>query len=125
MKLPRYVASLVCGLLFGAGLALAAMTRPQKVLGLLDVTRRWDPSLIFVLGGAAACAIVAFRFTLRRSSPLLAQYFDLPTAKTIDRKLILGALTFGIGWGLNGYCPGPAIALLAAPDTEHSISCQA
>jgi uncharacterized membrane protein YedE/YeeE len=118
MKLPRYLISLVCGLLFGAGLALAGMTRPQKVLGFLDVAGHWDPSLIFVLGGAVAIATVAFHFILRRRSPLLAPSFDLPTSKTIDGKLVIGALIFGVGWGLSGFCPGPAIAQLAAPNAE-------
>ncbi len=118
MRPLRYLTSLVCGLLFGAGLALAGMTRPQKVLGFLDVAGHWDPSLIFVLGGAVAVASVAFHVILRRRSPLLEQSFDLPTSKRIDRKLIVGALIFGLGWGLSGNCPGPAIALLAAPDAE-------
>jgi uncharacterized membrane protein YedE/YeeE len=118
MKLPRYLISLVCGLLFGAGLALAGMTRPQKVLGFLDVAGHWDPSLIFVLGGAVAIATVAFHFILQRRSPLLAPSFDLPTSKSIDSKLVVGALIFGVGWGLSGYCPGPAVAQLAAPDAE-------
>jgi len=118
MRLLRYLISLICGLLFGSGLALAGMTRPQKVLGFLDVAGHWDPSLIFVLGGAVAFATVAFHFIMRRSSPLLTQNFDLPKAKAIDSKLIAGASIFGLGWGLSGYCPGPAIALLAAPDAE-------
>lgn len=118
MKARRYVASLVCGLLFGAGLALAGMTRPQKVLGFLDVAGHWDPSLLFVLGGAVLLATVAFRLVLRRGSPLLETSFDLPATKTIDVRLIGGALIFGLGWGLSGYCPGPAIALLATRNTE-------
>jgi uncharacterized protein len=118
MKLQRYLVSLVCGLLFGAGLALSGMTRPQKVLGFLDVTGNWDPSLLFVLGGAVSLATVAFHFILRRRSPLLAPSFDLPATRSIDRKLIIGSMIFGVGWGLSGYCPGPAIALLAAPNTE-------
>ncbi|HEX3380746.1 MAG TPA: DUF6691 family protein [Paraburkholderia sp.] len=118
MKVRRYLASLVCGLLFGAGLALAGMTRPQKVLGFLDVAGHWDPSLLFVLGGALLFATVAFRLVLRRGSPLLETSFDLPATKTIDARLVGGALIFGLGWGLSGFCPGPAIALLAAPNIE-------
>jgi len=94
------------------------MTRPQKVLGFLDVAGHWDPSLILVLGGAVAIATVTFHFILRCRSPLLAPSFDLPTSKTIDSKLVIGALIFGAGWGLSGYCPGPAIAQLAVPDAE-------
>jgi uncharacterized membrane protein YedE/YeeE len=118
MKARRYLASLVCGLLFGAGLALAGMTRPQKVLGFLDVAGHWDPSLLFVLGGAVVLATVGFRLVLRRGAPLLEPSFDLPAAKAIDARLITGALIFGIGWGISGYCPGPALALLAAPNIE-------
>lgn len=114
----RYLVSLICGLLFGVGLALSGMTRPLKVLGFLDVAGKWDPSLLFVLGGAVIVATVAFRFILQRKAPLLAPSFDVPTTKGVDRKLIVGALIFGVGWGIAGYCPGPAIALLAAPDTE-------
>lgn len=114
----RYLSSLLCGLLFGAGLALSGMTRPSKVLGFLDVAGKWDPSLIFVLGGAVAVATLAFHFILRRKAPLLAPAFDLPATKQVDRQLIAGALIFGAGWGIAGYCPGPAIALFAAPDTE-------
>jgi hypothetical protein len=110
----RYLVSLICGLLFGAGLALSGMTRPLKVLGFLDVAGKWDPSLIFVLGAAATVATVAFHFILQRKAPLLAPAFDLPTTKGVDRRLITGALIFGVGWGIAGFCPGPAIALLAA-----------
>ncbi len=118
MKTLRYLVSLVCGLLFGAGLALAGMTRPQKVLGFLDVAGHWDPSLIFVLGGAVVFATLAFHYILRRRSPVLAPSFDLSNAQRIDFRLTAGALIFGVGWGLSGYCPGPAIALLATPNAE-------
>ncbi|NPT46385.1 YeeE/YedE family protein [Paraburkholderia sp. 1N] len=114
----RYLVSLISGLLFGVGLALSGMTRPLKVLGFLDVAGKWDPSLILVLGGAVTVATVAFHFILRRKAPLLAPSFDLPTTKGVDRRLIAGAMIFGVGWGIAGYCPGPAIALFAAPDTE-------
>lgn len=116
--MPRYLVSLICGLLFGVGLALSGMTRPLKVLGFLDVSGKWDPSLIFVLGAAVIVATVAFHFILQRTQPLLAPSFDLPTTKRVDGRLIVGALIFGVGWGIAGYCPGPAIALLAARDTE-------
>lgn len=108
------LAAFAAGLVFGAGLALSAMTHPQKVLGFLDVGASWDPSLLLVLGGATGVASVAFPFILRRRAPLLAERFDLPTATRIDRPLVVGALLFGLGWGLSGYCPGPAVALLAA-----------
>jgi uncharacterized membrane protein YedE/YeeE len=97
------------------------MTHPEKVLGFLDIAGRWDPALIFVLGGAVGVTVVAFRFVLRRTSPLLASSFHLPQAKNIDSRLVCGAILFGIGWGISGYCPGPAIALLAAPNWELAV----
>ncbi|HTH60762.1 MAG TPA: YeeE/YedE family protein [Paraburkholderia sp.] len=118
MKTARYFASLAAGLVFGFGLALSGMTRPQKVLGFLDVAGQWDPSLMFVLGGAVVVATIAFRFVLRRAAPLFEPSFSLPTNRVIDAPLIGGALLFGIGWGIAGYCPGPAIAQLAAPNLE-------
>ncbi|NIE64513.1 DUF6691 family protein [Burkholderia sp. Ax-1719] len=118
MNALTLLASLASGLLFGGGLALSGMTRPQKVLGFLDVLGAWDGSLLFVLGGAVTLATLAFHFILRRRKPVLADQFSLPTAKTIDGKLIAGAAIFGIGWGAAGYCPGPAIALLAHPNSE-------
>ena len=118
MKAARYLASSAAGLLFGFGLALSGMTRPRKVLGFLDVAGHWDPSLAFVLGGAVVVATIAFRVVLRRNAPLLAASFDLPKNRAIDAPLIGGALLFGIGWGIAGYCPGPALAQLAAPNRE-------
>ena len=106
------------GLIFGLGLALSGMTHAGKVLGFLDVTGNWDPSLLLVLGGAVAVTVVVFRFVLRRPAPVLADKFILPTAKFIDGPLVVGAVIFGIGWGVSGYCPGPGIALLAAPGWE-------
>lgn len=118
MKAARYLASSAAGLLFGFGLALSGMTRPRKVLGFLDVAGHWDPSLAFVLGGAVVVATIAFRVVLRRNAPLFAASFDLPKNRAIDAPLIGGALLFGIGWGVAGYCPGPALAQLAAPNRE-------
>ncbi|PXW16475.1 YeeE/YedE family protein [Paraburkholderia caballeronis] len=119
MKSARYrLASLASGLLFGFGLALSGMTRPLKVLGFLDVAGHWDPSLIFVLGGAVVVATIGFRLARRRASPLFAASFELPAKRAIDKPLLGGALLFGIGWGIAGYCPGPAIAQLAAPNVE-------
>ena len=115
------LASLFAGIVFGFGLALSGMTHPEKVLGFLDVAGRWDPALIFVLGGAVGVTVVAFRFVLRRTSPLLASRFHLPQATKIDWRLVGGAILFGIGWGISGYCPGPAIALLAAPNWELAV----
>ncbi len=94
------------------------MTHANKVLGFLDITGDWDPSLLLVLGGAVGVSVVAFRFILRRTAPVLEPAFRLPTVKDIDGPLVVGAAVFGIGWGISGYCPGPAIASLAAPNWE-------
>ena len=109
---------LVAGLMFGFGLAVSGMTHAGKVLGFLDITGDWDPSLLFVLAGAVTVTAVAFRFVLRRPTPVLVEQFHLPTVEDIDRPLVIGAAIFGVGWGIAGYCPGPAIASLAAPSWE-------
>ena len=114
----RLIVSLLSGLLFGFGLALAQMTNPLKVLGFLDMTGNWDPSLLFVLGGAVGVTVVSFHFILRRSAPLFEPSFHLSSKKNIDRSLVVGAALFGIGWGISGYCPGPAITLLAVNNRE-------
>lgn len=104
---------LVCGTLFGVGLAASGMTNPAKVQGFLDVFGVWDPSLIFVMGAALAVTLVSFRFVLKLSKPMFADGFDLPTKTAIDLQLLTGAALFGIGWGISGFCPGPAIASMA------------
>ncbi|MBE9224367.1 YeeE/YedE family protein [Phormidium sp. LEGE 05292] len=103
---------LLSGLLFGLGLGLSQMIDRDRVLGFLDVTGVWDPTLLFVLGGAVTVTVIAFRFILSRSQPILANDFHLPTKKDIDKPLIIGAIIFGIGWGIAGYCPGPGITAL-------------
>lgn len=112
------IAGLLSGLIFGFGLALSGMTQPEKVLGFLDMTGKWDPSLLFVLGGAVGVTVIAFRFVLRRKTPLFDSRYYFSDKTQIDRPLILGAAIFGIGWGIGGYCPGPAVALIAAPNWE-------
>jgi uncharacterized membrane protein YedE/YeeE len=104
--------ALVSGLVFGAGLFISGMTNPAKVLGFLDVAGTWDPSLAFVMGGALAVNAVAFLATRRRSRPILAERFALPSLQDLDPELIGGSLLFGVGWGLVGLCPGPALASL-------------
>ena len=106
--------ALAAGLLFGAGLALGGMTDPAVVLGFLDVAGAWNPALAFVMGGALAVTFVGYRLAFRRAGPLLAGRFSLPTADAIDARLLGGAALFGAGWGLAGYCPGPALASLPA-----------
>ena len=110
--MSRLMASLVCGLLFGAGLAIAGMTDPRKIAGFLDVAGTWDPSLMFTMAGALAVTFVAFPLIQRRGRPLFDDVLHLPTRRDIDPPLVFGSALFGIGWGLGGYCPGPAIASL-------------
>lgn len=110
--------SLVAGVVFGLGLAVAEMTNPLKVLDFLDLAGNWDPSLAFVMGGAVLVTLVAFRFVLRRPVPLYGDRFHLPTLTQLDRKLLGGAALFGIGWGLAGYCPGPALATILSGNSE-------
>lgn len=110
--------SLVAGVVFGLGLAVAEMTNPLKVLDFLDLAGHWDPSLAFVMGGAVTLTLVAFRFILRRPVPFYGERFHLPTLTQVDRKLLAGAALFGIGWGLVGYCPGPALATVLSGNSE-------
>jgi len=110
--------SLMAGLVFGLGLAIAEMTNPLKVLAFLDLAGDWDPSLAFVMGGAVTVTALAFRFILRRPVPFYGERFNLPTLTQIDRKLLVGAALFGIGWGLAGYCPGPALATVLSGNSE-------
>jgi len=108
------LAALACGALFGLGLCVSEMVNPARVVGFLDVLGDWDVTLAFVMGGALAATTVAFPLVMRRARPLLVDRFYLPSATKIDRPLITGSVLFGIGWGLAGLCPGPAIAGLAS-----------
>lgn len=112
--MARILTAALSGLLFGFGLALSQMTDRQRVLGFLDVTGNWDPTLVFVMGGAVMTTLLSFRFILKRSKPLLDEQFHLPQLSDVDIKLVSGAVLFGIGWGMAGYCPGPAIAALSS-----------
>lgn len=103
----------IAGLTFGLGLALSGMTSPDRVLGFLDIAGAWDPSLAFVMGAAVLTALPLFALARRRARPLAGAAFDQPQSAVIDRRLIGGALLFGIGWGLAGICPGPALVDLA------------
>lgn len=104
----------LAGLIFGIGLLISGMTNPAKVIGFLDLAGHWDPSLAFVMAGAIAVAAVGFKFARTRTRSLLGLPMNLPTARHIDRRLIVGSLLFGIGWGLAGVCPGPALVLLGS-----------
>jgi len=104
--------ALLSGLTFGLGLIVSGMTNPAKVLGFLDIAGEWDPSLILVMGGAIFVGLIAFALAKKRGASFLGLPMQLPTARQFDRRLILGSLTFGVGWGLAGICPGPALVLL-------------
>ena len=103
------LAAFFSAVIFGLGLGLSGMTLPTKVIGFLDVTGNWDPSLAFVMIGAIVVHSVSYRLIMKRKSPILTTAFQIPTKRQIDLKLILGSLLFGAGWGLGGFCPGPAI----------------
>ena len=108
------VSAFFVGILFGLGLAVSEMTDPARIIGFLDVAGHWDPTLLFVMGGALLVTGVLFPLVLRRPRPVLADRFSLPTKTKIDTRLVIGAILFGIGWGLAGFCPGPALAALAS-----------
>lgn len=109
----QLIVAFAAGLIFGLGLILSGMTNPAKVLGFLDLAGTWDPSLAFVMVGAILVGFLAFRFASQREKSLLGDVMRMPTATQIDTRLVLGGVTFGVGWGLAGYCPGPAMASLA------------
>jgi uncharacterized membrane protein YedE/YeeE len=121
----RILMALFSGLVFGIGLIVAGMTNPAKVLDFLDLAGRWDPSLALVMAGAILVALPAFRVAARRRQSLLGEPMHLPSATRIDRRLVLGSLAFGAGWGLAGFCPGPALASLATGAVQPLIFCAA
>ena len=104
------VPSLIVGVIFGAGLALSDMVNPARVQAFLDVAGAWDPTLLFVMGAALVPSAIAYLIQHRMTRPLLGERFSIPESRTIDRQLLVGAAMFGIGWGLVGFCPGPAVA---------------
>lgn len=110
--------ALISGIIFGLGLALSQMIDPNKVLNFLDVSGNWDPSLAFVMMGALAVSMLSFRFILKRPTPVLESGFHVTKQASITKPLLLGAGLFGIGWGMTGYCPGPAVASLGIMSIE-------
>ncbi len=114
----RILIALFSGMLFGMGLSLSQMANPQKVIDFLDITGHWDPSLAFVMAGALAVAIPGFRWVKKQQQPVFETRFHLPAKTVIDKPLLLGAVIFGIGWGLGGYCPGPAITGIGLGNLE-------
>lgn len=117
--MPRALfTAFLTGLIFGAGLILSGMVNPAKVLAFLDLAGAWDPSLALVMGGAIAVALPAFLFLKGRTQTVFAEPLQLPTRQDIDARLILGSLGFGVGWGLAGFCPGPALVAVGALKSE-------
>lgn len=115
------ISEFAVGLLFGLGLIVAGMTDPSKVIGFLDLAGDWDPSLAFVMGGAILVGLGAFAVAKRRTTSFLGGVMQLPTSTVIDRRLVLGSLLFGAGWGLAGFCPGPAIVSLGAGQSKAAV----
>ena len=107
--MKRLLAVYGCGVLFAVGLGVSGMTQPSKVIGFLDIFGDWDPSLIFVMGGAVGVNLLLYRLTMKRRHPLLEAAFVIPSRRHINARLVGGAAMFGVGWGLSGYCPGPAL----------------
>ena len=112
------LASLLAGLVFGLGLIVSGMANPAKVLGFLDLAGDWDPSLVFVMGGAIAVGAIAFFIARHRKVSLLDAPMRLPTSRAIDRRLVGGSLLFGIGWGIAGFCPGPGLVALGMGEVK-------
>lgn len=112
--LRQILIPLLCGLVFGTGLAISGMTDTQVVLGFLDVAGDWNPALLMVMAGALAVTIPGFWLARKRATPYFSTQFFLPASRAIEAKLLIGSVIFGIGWGLYGYCPGPALAALGS-----------
>jgi len=113
--------ALLSGIIFGIGLSLSQMVNPDKVINFLDIFGQWDPSLAFVMIGALFVTFISFRLVLKRPEPILEESFHLSKRKDIDRGLLTGAAIFGIGWGISGFCPGPAIAGLGMGNIEAAV----
>ncbi len=114
----RTLSALVAGLIFGLGLTVSGMINPAKIISFLDIAGKWDPSLLVVMAAALAVASIGYRIVLSREKPAFEPSFSLPTNSVIDRPLIVGSALFGVGWGLAGLCPGPAIAAAALGHVE-------
>jgi uncharacterized protein len=117
----KLIASLLCGLVFGVGLIISGMVDPGKVLGFLDLAGAWDPSLALVMVGAIAVSLPAFAWARRRRTALLGDPIQLPETNRIDGRLVVGALLFGVGWGIAGFCPGPGIVALGMGSSQAAV----
>lgn len=109
----RILSALVIGLIFGLGISISGMANPAKVLNFFDIFGTWDPSLAFVMAGALAVNIPGYRLAFRRPAPVIEPRFQIPDKRVIDRRLVLGSATFGIGWGIAGFCPGGALPVIS------------
>ncbi|CAL1241279.1 YeeE/YedE family protein [Candidatus Methylocalor cossyra] len=116
-----FASAFLCGWLFALGLGIAGMTRPSRIIAFLDITGRWDSSLLWVMIGAVTVGGLLFPAVLRRPRPVWAERFQVPENRTVDRPLLTGAALFGVGWGLAGYCPGPAVVALATPNPASGV----
>ncbi len=114
----KMLSVLIAGLLFGAGVTISGMVNPMKVLNFMDLPGLWDPSLMFVMGAGLVVTLVGYLLIFRRKAPLFDDAFHLPVSTMIDAKLVGGAVLFGLGWGISGFCPGPAIASLVFGNAE-------
>ncbi|MBD3656093.1 MULTISPECIES: DUF6691 family protein [Marinobacter] len=115
------LASFASGLIFGIGLLVSGMSNPEKVLGFLDIAGLWDPSLAFVMGGAIVVGLFAFAFARRRTLSFLGYHMKLPAGDRVDKRLVIGSLLFGAGWGLAGFCPGPGLVALGAGEAKAAV----
>lgn len=114
----KLLIAMLAGLLFGVGLIFSGMSNPSKVIGFLDLAGSWDPSLVLVMGGAVLVGSLVFPYASQRPKSILGEVMQIPKNTQIDCRLMLGAITFGVGWGLAGYCPGPALASIAHGGTK-------
>ena len=121
IELLNHISAFVVGFLFAIGLAVSGMTQSHKVVGFLDLFGDWDPSLIFVMLGAILVHFVVYRLIRKRNSPLFSAQWHVPTKNEITKPLLLGGFLFGVGWGLGGFCPGPAVASLAAGQIDTMV----
>lgn len=117
----RNLSILFSGVLFSLGLFVSGMTNPTKIFDFLDLFGNWDPSLLFVMLSAVLTTAILYRLIMKRTSPIFSDIFDLPTKKNIDQKLVWGAMIFGVGWGLSGVCPGPAVANVFAGNLGFAV----
>lgn len=116
-----HISAYFCGLLFGIGLAISGMVDPDRVIGFLNLTGQWDPTLILVMGSALVVNLIGYQLIFKRGKPFLTDKFHLPISTQVDGPLLIGSILFGMGWGLGGYCPGPAITSIAFGATEPLI----